>query len=63
MKILKGLTDEPETVFQQIAVMIESGMIISAIGDEECYDLADAVFALAQQYARSACDAFKEQRT
>ncbi len=31
--------------------------------EEECDELSDDIFLLAQQYARSACDAFKEQRT
>ncbi|ENB0296603.1 hypothetical protein ABJW57_003221 [Escherichia coli] len=63
MKMFKGLTNEPETAFHHIAVPLEAGLIISASGDEECDELSDDIFLLAQQYARSACDAFKEQRT
>ncbi|EEV8850166.1 hypothetical protein EHJ72_004396 [Escherichia coli] len=60
MKMFKGLTNEPEAAFHHIAVLLEAGLIISASSDEECDELSDDIFLLAQQYARSACDAFKE---
>lgn len=62
----KTLSRKPgavQTAFHHIAVLLEAGLIISASGDEECDELSDDIFLLAQQYARSACDAFKEQRT
>ncbi len=53
MKMFKGLTNEPETAFHHIAVLLEAGLIISASGDEECDELSYDVFLLAQQYARA----------
>ena len=50
MKMFKGLTNEPETAFHHIAVLLEAGLIISASGDEECDELSDDIFLLAQQY-------------
>ena len=41
MKMFKGLTNEPETAFHHIAVLLEAGLIISASGDEECDELRD----------------------
>ncbi len=44
MKMFKGLTNEPETAFHHIAVLLEAGLIISASGDEECDELSDDIF-------------------
>ncbi|EOT8308833.1 hypothetical protein QTO45_20970 [Escherichia coli] len=44
MKMFKGLTNEPETAFHHIAVLLEAGLIISASGDEECDELSNDIF-------------------
>lgn len=62
MNTFKGLTLEPETAFRQIAVIIEAGMIISVIGDEESPDLSDGIFCIAKKYAEAAHKAQMENR-
>lgn len=58
----KGLTLESETAFRQIAVMIESGLIFSAVDGEDSSDLSDCIFHLAMQYAEAAHDYARESR-
>lgn len=62
MNTFKGLTLEPETAFHQIAAIIEAGMIISVIGDEESPDLSDCMFCIAKKYAEAAHQAQMEDR-
>lgn len=62
MKTFKGLTLEPETAFRQIAVMIETGMIISVIDSEDSADLSDCIFCVAKKYAEAAHQSEMENR-
>lgn len=50
----KGLSLEPEIAFHQIAALIEAGLIISVIDEEDKSDLSDCVFILAKRYAEAA---------
>ncbi|EAA5550912.1 XRE family transcriptional regulator [Salmonella enterica subsp. enterica] len=50
----KGLSLEPEIAFHQIAAMIETGVIISAIDSIDDSDLSDNIFYLAKKYAEAA---------
>ncbi|ECO0851690.1 hypothetical protein AA073_20500 [Salmonella enterica subsp. enterica serovar Newport] len=62
MNTFKGLTLEPEVAFRQIATIIEAGMIISVIGDEESPDLSDCMFCVAKKYAEAAHQAQMDNR-
>lgn len=50
----KGLALEPEIAFRQIAALIEAGLIISVIDEEDKSDLGDCIFILAKRYAEAA---------
>ncbi|MDJ3787338.1 hypothetical protein LEI94_22775 [Salmonella enterica] len=62
MNTFKGLTLEPEAAFRQIAAIIEAGMIISVIDNEESPDLSDCIFCIAKKYAEAAHQAQMEDR-
>lgn len=62
MKTFKGLTLEPETAFRQIAVMIETGLIISVVDSEDSSGLSDCIFYVAKKYAEAAHQAEMENR-
>lgn len=53
----KGLSLEPEIAFYQIAALIEAGLIISVIDEEDKSDLSDCIFILAKRYAEAAHEA------
>lgn len=50
----KGLSLKPEIAFHQIAALIEAGLIISVIDEEDKSDLSDCIFILAKRYAEAA---------
>ncbi|ECM3181868.1 hypothetical protein QB94_16755 [Salmonella enterica subsp. enterica serovar Newport] len=62
MNTFKGLTLEPEIAFRQIAAIIEAGIIISIIDNEESPDLSDGIFCIAKKYAEAAHQAQMENR-
>lgn len=62
METFKNLTLEPEIAFHQIAVMIESGLIFSAVDREDSSDMSDCIFHLAMQYAETAHNYARENR-
>ncbi|EBZ1027023.1 hypothetical protein D7O18_20525 [Salmonella enterica subsp. enterica serovar Muenchen] len=62
MNTFKSLALEPEIAFRQIAVMIETGLIISVIDSEESPDLSDGIFCIAKKYAEAAHQAQMEDR-
>ncbi|EFJ2828373.1 hypothetical protein KQL69_004901 [Escherichia coli] len=62
MKMSRYLINEPETVFNHIAILIDAGLIISLSDNHDDTSLANDIFVTAQKYAISARDTLAENR-
>lgn len=60
MKTFKGLTLKPDIAFNQIAALIEAGLIIQIADKNDNSDLSDCIFILAKQYAEAAHESAAE---